>query len=46
MKSKILVTGGTGLIGKSLQEIMPEAVYVNSHAFDLEFHSNIIKKVL
>src|SRR4051812_26405758 len=31
---KILVTGGTGLVVKALQEIMPEAIYVGGE-FDL-----------
>lgn len=33
--SKILVTGGTGLVGKALQEIMPDALYLSSTDFDL-----------
>jgi len=32
---KILVTGGTGLVGRSLQQIMPNAIYVSSKDFDL-----------
>lgn len=31
----ILVTGGTGLVGKHLQDILPEATYVSSSAYDL-----------
>jgi len=32
---KILVTGGNGLVGKHLQDILPEAVYVSSKDYDL-----------
>ena len=35
MDKKILVTGGTGLVGKHLQDILPEAIYVSSSAYDL-----------
>ena len=31
----ILVTGGSGLVGKHLKDIMPEAVYISSRDFDL-----------
>ena len=32
---KILITGGSGLVGKHLKDIMPEAVYISSKDFDL-----------
>ncbi len=32
---KILVTGGSGLVGKHLQEILPEATYISSKDYDL-----------
>ena len=32
---KILVTGGKGMVGKHLQEILPEAIYVGSKDYDL-----------
>ena len=35
MDKKILVTGGSGLVGKHLQDILPEATYVSSSAYDL-----------
>ena len=35
MKKIILVTGGTGLVGTYLKEIIPDGVYVNSKDFDL-----------
>ena len=33
--SKILVTGGSGLVGNHLQDILPEAIYVSSKDYDL-----------
>ncbi len=33
--SRILVTGGRGLVGRNLQEIMPDANYTNSSEFNL-----------
>jgi len=33
--SKILVTGGSGLVGKHLKDILPDAIYVSSKNFDL-----------
>jgi len=51
--NKILVTGGSGLVGKCLQEIMPNANFVSSKDFDLtkenevkllfnKYHPNIV----
>ena len=31
----ILVTGGSGLVGKHLQDILPNAKYISSKDFDL-----------
>ena len=31
----ILVTGGSGLVGKHLKDVLPNAVYVSSRDFDL-----------
>ena len=33
--SKILVTGGSGLVGQHLQDILSEAVYISSRDYDL-----------
>jgi GDP-L-fucose synthase len=33
--STILVTGGSGLVGKNLQKYLPEAIYVSSEEFNL-----------
>jgi len=35
MKNKILVTGGSGLVGKYLNKILPDAIYVSSKDYDL-----------
>ena len=32
---KIIVTGGSGLVGKSLKKFLPEAIYLSSKDFDL-----------
>ena len=36
MGKMILVTGGSGLVGKHLRDIMPDAVYISSKDFDLK----------
>jgi GDP-L-fucose synthase len=38
---KILVTGGSGMVGKSLQKIMPNAIYVSSKDYDLTWGGGI-----
>ena len=43
MKNKILVTGGTGLIGKYLQQQMPNAVYVGSSDYNLTKNNEVIR---
>ena len=43
MKDKILVTGGTGLIGKYLQKEMPNATYVGSSDYDLTNNDQVVK---
>ena len=35
MDKRILVTGGSGLVGRSLQKILPEATYISSKDCDL-----------
>ena len=32
---KILITGGSGLVGKHLQDILPNAVYISSKDYNL-----------
>jgi GDP-L-fucose synthase len=34
-KNKIVVTGGSGMVGKSLKRIMPNAIYLSSSDYDL-----------
>ena len=43
MKKIILVTGGTGLVGTYLKEIIPDGVYVNSKDFDLTQQEQVKK---
>ena len=33
--SSMLVTGGSGLVGKHLKDILPDAIYISSNDFDL-----------
>ena len=40
---KILVTGSTGLVGKYLQKILPEANYVSSKDYNLLIHDEVKK---
>ena len=35
MNNKILVTGGSGMVGQSLQKILPEAIFISSKDCDL-----------
>ncbi len=39
--SKILVTGGTGLVGRYLKQIMPNAQYISSKDYDLTKESDV-----
>ena len=44
---KILVTGGTGLVGRHLQEILPDAIYLSSkdcNLTDINCVSNLMNK--
>lgn len=43
MKNKILVTGGSGMVGKSLKDIMPDAIYLSSKDFDLTKEFEVIR---
>ena len=45
---KILVTGGSSMVGKHLQKIMPDALYLSSKDCDLENYKqtfNLVKDV-
>jgi GDP-L-fucose synthase len=35
MSKKILITGGSGLVGRHMQDILPEAVYISSTDYNL-----------
>lgn len=41
--NKILVTGGSGLLGKALQKEFPEAIYISSKDFDLTDQNDVEK---
>lgn len=41
--NKVIVTGGSGMVGKSLQKIMPNAVYLSSKDYNLCEKEDIVK---
>jgi GDP-L-fucose synthase len=43
MKSKIIVTGGSGMVGRFLKEIMPEATYLSSKDYNLTAEKDVVK---
>ena len=43
MKNNIVVTGGSGLVGKYLRIIMPDAIYLSSSDYDLTKELDVIK---
>ena len=40
---KIIVTGGSGLVGKYLRELLPDAIYLSSSDYDLTDAEDIVK---
>ena len=38
---KVLVTGGTGMVGKAVQEVLPEAFFVGSDSYNLKDFTNV-----
>jgi GDP-L-fucose synthase len=42
MNKTILVTGGSGLVGRHLKKILPEAIYISSKDFDLTNEQDVI----
>ena len=40
---KIVVTGGSGLVGKYLKKLIPDAVYLSSSDYDLTDAEDIVK---
>lgn len=43
MQEKILITGGSGLIGSYLKDILPNAIYVNSKDYNLLIENDVKK---
>jgi GDP-L-fucose synthase len=43
---KILVTGGSGLVGKYLKKILPEAIYISSNDYDLTTEEGVKRMFL
>lgn len=46
MDSKILITGGSGLVGKYLKKILPGAIYISSKDYDLASEIQVQKMFL
>ena len=46
MSNKILVTGGSGLVGKYLKKILPDAIYISSKDYDLTTEIGVQKMFL
>lgn len=40
---KIVVTGGSGLVGKSLKEFLPNAIYLSSKDYDLTSENDVVR---
>ena len=45
-QNKILVTGGSGLVGKYLKKILPDAIYISSKDFDLTTENGVQRMFL
>ena len=43
---KILVTGGSGLVGKYLKKILPDAIYISSKDYDLTSEDGVKRMFL
>jgi GDP-L-fucose synthase len=46
MQNKILITGGSGLVGKYLKKILPEATYISSKDYDLTTEDGVKRMFL
>ena len=44
-ESEILVTGGSGMVGKSLQKLLPSAIYLSSNHYDLTIERDVIEVI-
>lgn len=45
MDKKIVVTGGSGMVGRSLQKILPDATYISSSNYDLTIRGEIMSLI-
>jgi len=43
MKNKIIITGGSGMVGRFLKEIIPEATYLSSKDYNLTIERGVTK---
>lgn len=43
MKETILITGGSGMVGKSLYKLIPNAIYISSKDYDLTIEDEVKK---
>lgn len=41
LAKKIVVTGGSGMVGKELKKILPDAIYLSSYDYDLRFQHEV-----
>mgnify|MGYP001411222929 CR=1 FL=1 len=46
MSNKILITGGSGLVGKYLKKILPNAIYISSKDYDLTTEDGVRRMFL
>ena len=40
---KIIVTGGSGMVGRSLKKLLPNAMYVSSKDYNLTSELDVVK---
>lgn len=41
VNSRVLVTGGTGLVGENFKKILPNAIYISSTDYDLRYYNQV-----
>jgi GDP-L-fucose synthase len=41
--NRVLVTGGSGLVGKSLRDIIPDAIYISGDDYDLREKDQVVR---
>jgi len=42
-QNKIVVTGGSGMVGRSLKKFIPDAIYLSSKDYDLTSEKDVIR---